>query len=70
MIKKYLKVSRKENDQFIGGYIRAFTPTEVLGVVESEFDSFDDWNVGDELILKIVEMEESDYKKLPEFIGY
>lgn len=63
MKKLYLEVSRPE----MGSYIQSF---EEIGVVHEEVTEMQYGELGEKLILELVEMEEEDYKKLPEFIGW
>lgn len=60
MVKKYLKVRLVG----FGGYTQ---PIDKIDVVLEEIGNAD---VGEKWELEIIEMEEDEYNKLPEFAGY
>jgi len=61
MIKKYVRITRKES----AGYIQPLN--ELATALDGEFDGAE---VGDQVTLELIEMEESDYEALPEFGGW
>jgi len=64
-MKKYVKIDRPE----IGSYIEEFS--NLMGALAAEFDGLEKYaEVGDILVLEVIEMEEEEYKKLPEFEGW
>jgi hypothetical protein len=64
--KKYIRVTRNNID---GSYIERVD--NLIGLIEGEIIStIDDNNVGDSLILTVVEMTEEEYNSLPEFEGW
>ncbi|HSW63863.1 MAG TPA: hypothetical protein VLH56_11250 [Dissulfurispiraceae bacterium] len=63
MIKKYVKIIRPEYGE--GGYIEAIE--NVSNALDGEFDGAE---AGDRIILELVEMEESEFKNMPEFTGW
>lgn len=65
MKKKYIKITRSDVD---GNY--TITQDELLGVVEGELDGLEYLPDGTQVIMTVVEMEENEYEKLPEFQGW
>lgn len=72
MIKRYIEISRYEKNEkgewLLGSYIQPVD--EALSAIDAELDGIEDQNIGAKITLEIIEMEEEDYKKLPEFDGY
>ena len=63
MKKRYVKISIPEFGE--GGYTMPIE--EVSYVIEAEFDGAD---IGSQIVLTLCEMEEEEYKKMPEFLGW
>ena len=64
-MKKYVKIDRPE----IGSYIEEFS--NLMGALAAEFDGLEKYaELGDVIILQVIEMEEEDYNNLPEFEGW
>jgi hypothetical protein len=65
--KNYIKIERfydAEKGQLMGSYIQPMTEAAVI------LDEVNEADIGDHWHLTIIEMEESEYEKLPEFTGY
>jgi len=62
-MKKYIKASRPGMGSFM-------QPLEEIGVIYEEVSEIQWGEVGEKLILELIEMEEEEYKKLPEFTGW
>lgn len=66
MNKKYIKITR---NNISGGYIEKIE--NLHSCIDSEFiNTIDDNNVGDSLILTIIELTEEEYNNLKEFSGW
>ena len=65
MKKKYIRVERSDT---AGGYIDKLQ--DIPQVIDGEFDDFEYLPEGTQLILTVVEMEESEFENLPEFEGW
>ena len=63
MRKKYIKVSRPGMGSFT-------QPCEDIGAVHHEVDELQWSEIGEKIVLELIEMDEEEYKKLPEFIGW
>ena len=63
MNRRYVKISIPEYGE--GGYTMPLE--KVSQIIESEFDGAD---IGSKRVLTLCEMEEEEYKKLPEFMGW
>ena len=59
----YIKVSRPG----MGSYTQRISD---IGIIHEEVDEIQFSEVGEKLTLELVAMEEEEYKKLPEFIGW
>ena len=62
---KYIKVTRSDVK---GSYIQE--RKDLLYIMDSEFDDFDNLNPGVSITLTVVEMSPEEYAKLPEFAGW
>lgn len=66
MNKRYIKITYNDAEH---GYIE--TKENIMSALESELDGLLNYGeIGDSINLTIIEMEESEYKKLPEFTGW
>ena len=65
MKKKYIRAERSDTD---GGYVDKLQ--DILNMIDGEFDDFEYLPEGTQLILTVVEMEESEFENLPEFEGW
>ena len=66
MIKQYIKITHNGEG---GGYIE--TPENILNALDGELDGFVEGSeIGESITLTIIEMEEDEYKTLPEFTGW
>jgi len=66
MIKKYIKITHNNDIQH---YIE--TQENIMNAMSGELDGFiESGKIGDSINLTIIEMEESEYEKLPEFMGW
>jgi len=70
MIKKYVQVSRYENGELLGSYTEELDKQNLFDVIDGEYDSINEQEVGTKIELEIIEMEEEIYNNLPEFAGY
>ena len=61
MIKKYIHITRVG----LGGYTETFE--NIYNAINGELDGCE---AGDSITLTIIEMEEDEYNKLPEFMGW
>lgn len=66
MKKRYIKITRNNDKQH---YIE--TRENIMNAMDGELDGFlEGGEIGDSINLTIIEMEESEYEKLPEFTGW
>lgn len=66
MNKRYIKITYNDAEH---GYIE--TKENIMSALESELDGLLNYGeIGDSINLTIIEMEESEYEKLPEFTGW
>jgi hypothetical protein len=66
MIKRYIKITHNNDEQ---NYIE--TRENIMNAMDGELDGFLEYGeIGDSINLTIIEMEESEYEKLPEFTGW
>ena len=66
MTKRYIKITHNNDEQH---YIE--TRENIMNAMEGELDGFlEGGEIGDSINLTIIEMEESEYEKLPEFTGW
>jgi peptide subunit release factor RF-3 len=66
MIKRYIKITHNNDEQH---YIE--TRENIMNAMSGELDGFlESGEIGDSINLTIFEMEESEYEKLPEFMGW
>jgi hypothetical protein len=66
MIKRYIKITHNNDEQ---NYIE--TRENIMNAMDGELDGFLEYGeIGDSINLTIIEMEESEYEKLPEFMGW
>ena len=66
MIKRYIKITHNNDEQH---YIE--TRENIMNAMDGELDGFlEGGEIGDSINLTIIEMEESEYEKLPEFTGW
>ena len=63
MIKQYIKISKPG----LGSYTQ---PLEHIGVIYEEVSEMQYGEVGEKIILELVEMEEEDHKRLLKFTGW
>lgn len=65
---KYVKIERYEDDKSLGLYVlKTFEVTEALN---NEFNDLSQEKIGTQILLTIIEMEPSEFQKLPDFAGY
>ena len=63
---KYIKISRPDLG---GSYIEPIS--KIRDVIDAEFDCFPDYvEIGDILTFEVIEFDDEEYKKLPEFTGW
>ena len=66
MTKRYIKITHNNDEQH---YIE--TRENIMNAMSGELDGFLEYGeIGDSINLTIIEMEESEYEKLPEFMGW
>jgi len=66
MIKRYIKITHNNDEQ---NYIE--TRENIMNAMDGELDGFLEYGeIGDSINLTIIEMEKSEYEKLPEFTGW
>jgi hypothetical protein len=66
---KYVKISRQEGDYKIGSYVQPID--KIADALDGEFDNFtEEASVGDKIIFEVIEMDDAEYAKLPDFAGY
>ena len=66
MIKRYIKITHNNDNQ---NYIE--TKENIMNALDGELDGFlEGSEIGESINLTIIEMEESEYEKLPEFTGW
>lgn len=65
MKRKYIKVERSDT---AGNYVDELK--DIPQIIDGELDDFDYLPAGTQLILTVVEMEESEFETLPEFEGW
>lgn len=62
---KYIQITRSD---VTGNYIEK--RENIIAAVEGELDNIDYMDMGTQIILTIVDMEQQDFEKLPEFLGW
>jgi hypothetical protein len=66
MKKRYYKIS---HECLGNGYIS--DPENIMQALDAELDGFLEYGeIGDEIVIKIVEFEEGEVEELPEFVGW
>jgi hypothetical protein len=66
MLKRYIKITHNNDKQH---YIE--TQENIMNAIDGELDGFLECReICDSINLTIIEMEESEYEKLPEFTGW